>query len=358
MADDGIGKGTKRFKPSEDAAVGTGTNGRRLESENEGLKSEIERLRAENTELRRQLLSSTQGSHDVLVITTVATVDLSCIDTSLVLHIAAFVGTSRELFNLALTCKSFGWIQPTSSLGWSSMEESARREVFKSSTISERSSLPRYVSGTTTWLSILHRFEHLLIFDVISKNVFYQSGNRSIVQTNNVGTNTAVASSYVMRSGAHYAMFRTTERPYIGIVRPMPNLNISAIDSGEFYFIGVHNSDSRFFAQRCADWGDGDIHACEYCCVDGKMNWTNWNGLREVDVEWEGREGCDDSGDTVGMLLNLDEGTLKVYKNNRCLGILKDGLSGPYCWYVCLEDDATVAIERGETSRLVDTVIN
>jgi len=54
MADDGIGKGTKRFKPSEDAAVGTGTNGRRLESENEGLKSEIERLRAENTELRRR----------------------------------------------------------------------------------------------------------------------------------------------------------------------------------------------------------------------------------------------------------------------------------------------------------------
>ena len=43
-------------------------------------------------------------------------------------------------------------------------------------------------------------------------------------------------------------------------------------------------------------------------------------------------EGCDD-GDTVGMLLDLTMGTLAVYKNNRRLGVMKDGLSGSYCWY-------------------------
>ena len=40
-------------------------------------------------------------------------------------------------------------------------------------------------------------------------------------------------------------------------------------------------------------------------------------------------------GDTIGMLLNLDKGTLTVYRNGHRLGVMKDGLSGPYCWYVC-----------------------
>ncbi|EJK49548.1 hypothetical protein THAOC_31564, partial [Thalassiosira oceanica] len=62
------------------------------------------------------------------------------------------------------------------------------------------------------------------------------------------------------------------------------------------------------------------------------MSWTNWDDELTGGVEWDGMESCQ-SGDTVGMLLNLDEGTLTVYKNNRRLGVMKDGLSGPYCWF-------------------------
>ncbi|EJK51475.1 hypothetical protein THAOC_29344, partial [Thalassiosira oceanica] len=80
------------------------------------------------------------------------------------------------------------------------------------------------------------------------------------------------------------------------------------------------------------DWGDSNVHACDYNCDDGKMNWTDWEDY-EIDNEWEGMESCP-SGNTVGMLLNLDEGTLTVYKNNRRLGVIKDGLSGSYCWYI------------------------
>ena len=61
-------------------------------------------------------------------------------------------------------------------------------------------------------------------------------------------------------------------------------------------------------------------------------------------------ESCE-SGDTVGMLLNLDGGTLTVYRNNRRLGVMKTGLSGPYCWYVSLANSQTgtdaVSIKRG-----------
>ena len=34
----------------------------------------------------------------------------------------------------------------------------------------------------------------------------------------------------------------------------------------------------------------------------------------------------------IGMVLDLDEGTLDVYKNDRRLGTMMSGLVGEYCW--------------------------
>ena len=53
------------------------------------------------------------------------------------------------------------------------------------------------------------------------------------------------------------------------------------------------------------------------------------------------------SGDELGMLLDLDEGTLSVYKNSRKLGVMRRGLAGPYCWVVSLHRGAQVTIKRG-----------
>ena len=75
---------------------------------------------------------------------------------------------------------------------------------------------------------------------------------------------------------------------------------------------------------------------------DEEADWEDEDGHR---VHWEGMEGCS-TGDTLGMLLNLDNGTLTVYKNNRRLGVLKDGLSGPYCWYVVIDEGDVVAIKQ------------
>ena len=74
---------------------------RRLESENERLRSEIAQF--------RQHGRLSEGNHEVLPVVVAATVDLSRIDTSLVTQISSFLGTSRELLNLALTCK---WMAP------------------------------------------------------------------------------------------------------------------------------------------------------------------------------------------------------------------------------------------------------
>ena len=51
----------------------------------------------------------------------------------------------------------------------------------------------------------------------------------------------------------------------------------------------------------------------------------------------------------MGLLLNLEAGTLAVYLNGRRLGVMKDGLSGEYCWFAIWVAGgcSTVRIKRG-----------
>ena len=95
------------------------------------------------------------------------------------------------------------------------------------------------------------------------------------------------------------------------------------------------------------------MHACEYNCANGTLGWTNWGEDNHDFVNWDGMEECN-TGGVIGMLLNLDEGTLSVYKNNRRLGVMKDGLSGPYCWCCCVWEGHAVSIKRGQAPRAGD----
>ena len=365
MADDGRGK---RLKSSEDGIViALRERIAELESEIAQLRGgqEVAELRgrnaeleSENEQLRQPGRRLEEVGHEVLpaVVEVVVTVDLSRFDTGLVSHISSFLDTARELLNLALTCKPFGWRQPTSTLNWSLVEEVARQAICSRATDAEMGCLPRYVSGTTTWLLILHRHEHLLDFDVLlGGHIEHRNGDKTTVCGSGDGDDyiihdgAAVSSSYVMRSGAHYAEFQIGGEPCIGIVRPMPGLDTGAYREEFDFFEDRFYSDIR--EQKSDEWGNGGVHACEYWSFNGSMNWTYWNDEESFNVDWEGMEGCDD-GDTVGMLLNLDEGTLTSYKNNRRLGVMKDGLSGPYCWYARLNyDDHQVTIRRGKPPR-------
>lgn len=51
---------------------------------------------------------------------------------------------------------------------------------------------------------------------------------------------------------------------------------------------------------------------------------------------WEGVEETEESSFKIGMVLDLDKGTLDVYKNDRRLGTMMSGLAGEYCWVVSL----------------------
>ena len=344
-------QGNKRLKTaSGSSSEGAGdVRTDALEYENHTLRSEVTQLRTENALLRQQV-QRLQGSHEALPVSSPTVVDLSRVDTDIVLEIASFVGTSRELLNLALTSRSFGWQQPGVASNWSLVEEVAQQAVRSKPNVIDgvRSTLPQYVRGGTTWLSVLHESENPLKFDtLLGRGIEHLNGMRTSVRaTSNDDIATAVASNFIMHSGVHYAEFQINAgETYIGIVRPMPNLDPGRYADYSFYFL-ISSLYSEFMAARTDEWGTGNVNLCEYSSESGRNCWTDWDveGPRLLYRDWEGMEDCR-TGGTIGMLLNFEEGTLTVYKNNRRLGVMKDGLSGSYCWHVSIGEYSAVAIK-------------
>ena len=128
----------------------------------------------------------------------------------------------------------------------------------------------------------------------------------------------AVASTAVMRSGLHMTRFTVMDSDDLmfGVIRPGWD-----VEGGENAF-GV------------------DGH-CFYSTGDGEC-WCNPNAH-----DWEGMQTANVQGDRVGMLLDLDQGSMSIWKNGVKLGVMiTEGLSGPYCWAVeMLEQGQSVRIE-------------
>lgn len=63
--------------------------------------------------------------------------------------------------------------------------------------------------------------------------------------------------------------------------------------------------------------------------------------------EWEGQEQIRETSFKIGMVLDLDNGTLDVYTNDRRLGTMKNGLVGEYCWVISMPFDGGVSVSIG-----------
>eukprot|EP01046_Picozoa_sp_COSAG06_P015469 COSAG06_NODE_993_length_11161_cov_12.065359_4_plen_481_part_00 len=71
--------------------------------------------------------------------------------------------------------------------------------------------------------------------------------------------------------------------------------------------------------------------------VGGHCFYDTWSGRRFPDgYRWEGMQPADEQGDRIGMLLDLDQGSMTVYKNDERLGVMATGMSGEYSWAVSL----------------------
>ncbi len=123
----------------------------------------------------------------------------------------------------------------------------------------------------------------------------------------------AASSDEPMREGVHFAEFTIARKAcgvFVGVIRP-------GWDVGLCDVTGAH------------DTGAATLYGhCLYYSLSGKR-WpdnTAWDGMQPS------RE-----GDRVGLLLDLDQGSMTVYKNGEWIGVMRAaGLTGEYCWAASL----------------------
>ena len=246
------------------------------------------------------------------------------------LHIARFLSDPRDLLRLQLTCSRFAAKYITASSKGrggaaaapemlSIPEEAARRWVLSCSE-QERG----WVSFRTTerWLCLMHEVEVLRLPLAFGRHAdFTLSENGALAaRGGGAGIWRTAASEVVMRSGRHFAQFTMVEgdsNAFFGVIRP--------------------------------GWDvEGGTNAM---LVDGHCFYCTVNGLRFPGRhDWEGRQTTRQNGNHIGMLLDLDQGSMAVYKNGVLMGVmLAAGLTGPLRWAVTLLKGDSARIDSALT---------
>ena len=168
-------------------------------------------------------------------------------------------------------------------------------------------------------------------------------------------------SKHVMRSGRHFVEFTITNdgQEFPGI-RPRVTRPVSLTNGFDLEADWKGYADPAIVSSRykpaasrklrsliTSKWGDSNVHS--YSSGDGSCIWTDWNTYDISD--WQGREGLRESwagSGKIGLLLDLNEGTLSVFMNGRRLGVMKDGLGGEYCWFVSVYSACTISMSKSQ----------
>ena len=276
---------------------------------------------------------------------------MDSLDNDIVIRFASYL-CSKDIVSLALTCRRFG-SSHLHDTGLSLMEDTAH-QIMCNAKQEEKEAIPKLVNQS--YIALCSELEQLRaprLFDqLIGNRLSYVSNDKSHIEFVDEGTrdNTAI-SNHVMRAGRHYATF-TKEGEWvirIGIIRPLKNFD----KKGLYAFDPLDVEEFR--SERTERWGDHGSIKVNYCSLavgsrdfhnNGRCFWSDWLNSNEIN-DW----GCSEvfeNSDEIGMLLDLNVGTLSVYKNGRRLGILKDGLAGDYCWTATMwSHGESVIIKKG-----------
>ncbi|EJK75312.1 hypothetical protein THAOC_02969 [Thalassiosira oceanica] len=273
----------------------------------------------------------------------------------LLLRCATYIGADG-LAQLGRTSARFGISQAGQQR--SLANEAARQQFLQSATDEERSRLPKY--GDESDVGLLRALEQLrkpLCFDKLVGNGFRpQEHPASVTCTDDLGWSTAV-SGHVMRGGRHCVEFEVKNDEqtliHLGVIRPVSltdGIDVVADWKGNVNPVRVSSSckpviSEKLRSQSTTRWGESSVHCCNYSCYGGRCFWADWDVEDQI-FEWQGQEASDGSG-TIGLLLDLDEGTLSVFKNRRHLGVMKEGLGGEYCWFVTVGSPCSISISSG-----------
>ena len=344
-----------------------------LQSDNVSLNRKVDGLTRDNAILREEITRLKHGESKAETSRKRSKTEhlaLTTLGNDATVHIASFLGAT-DIAWLGRTCRHFGRSCVGSDGQMASLvEELARQVVDGSATDYEKSVL---AGGRK--IKMLHELEQMrlpLYFKQLigSGNSTRPHHGMSIVSMScDEGKEVTAISNHVMRTGKHYVTFHISETagrladPYyldFGVIRPIKDWDKKGLGSFEptcYYdesFAECEKYREQLLAEKTDEWGD-DLHCCCYDSDDGRCYFASWSDDDETEKDdwngddWEGSEPLNAIGNcTVGLMLDLDSGTLSVFKDGLELGIMKGGLAGAYCWYVCgLVITSVVEIERG-----------
>ena len=237
------------------------------------------------------------------------------------LHIAGFLSTARDLLSLCLTCPRFAAkviaapIDESGGRGGAaaapemlSIPEEAARLWLAGCSEQERGWVPR--RDLESLVGLMQGVELLrepLVFGRAHASFTLSEGG-AVATKSVAGPGRAAASQVVMRSGRHFARFTVVH--------------------GRFFSFGVIR----------AAWdveGGGEAYTVDGHCFFRTYDGCHFPGFHN----WEGMQTAREQGDRIGILLDLDRGSMTVWKNDEKLGaMVAEGLSGPLCWAVSLGD--------------------
>ena len=154
-------------------------------------------------------------------------------------------------------------------------------------------------------------------------------------------------SNNILRAGKHYVEFTShgynnSSNFFVGVMRPgKANENARRTPVEKSFF-------QHFSRLGHGEDNNNSVHCCLYGASLGYCVSSDWGDsyTPDVDQTWEGSESMFSDGE-IGLLLDLDEGSLTVYKNGQKLGVMKRGLTGPYCWVASMSNGVQMTIKRG-----------
>ena len=252
------------------------------------------------------------------------------------------------------------------------MEVAARTALQTKWTDGEKNALPRRGEGES-WIGIYNEFLKLfrypLQFDKLAGGGFSHISNsthsveedKTRVRPNGRDIGAAICSN-IMRAGKHTVLFQVNEYDdpassygiLCGIMRP----TTKDITRFGHCFILSHDLSSFSLKDYGRLHGDKNVDCCLLNTCTGnaliRKRWKEWEESellamdeeqreqaerqnRCIPFDWKGKEETQETSFKIGMVLDLDEGTLDVYKNDRRLGTMMSGVIGEYCWVVTFE---------------------
>ena len=227
------------------------------------------------------------------------------------LAIASYLGEPRDLLHLAVAVRRFrvkaikdphppavGQAEPEE---WSMVQEAARRWVAACPE-AERRRVPRREGDC--WLGLMHEAQALRrplrlrgwgaqADDMLELRPL-PSGTE-VVKVRGSAVWSSARCDAVMRAGVHFALFTVDEDTQ----RIYPRIQF---DAALKMMLGV--------VRPTAEPG-ADLHHTEGHCL-----FYTYNGAYYPTQDaWQGKQGAQDAGDRVGLLLDLELGALSVWKN-------------------------------------------